>query len=225
MDKELAESYIKYQLGSMNFSPKIFISLWWFNVVLGVISVIMHHTMLFITAIVVLLIAHLLVMLRIRRVFNTYTFILASGVHSIFIGIVFDFCIYAMYCVADRMVYSDFCITIATQIFFLFLSMYIVPRIAKRHNKEKKARIFKYTWGFALLMGSIGRIGATIFSIDGMQNYLVDFFGITLGFCVYLWNYNAVNAVYCTRLIKKFHLEIDLEQLAMERLQNYPNQM
>ena len=123
--------------------------------------------------------------------------------------------------ITDRFVLVEYCVMIAIQIFFLVLAMNIVPPIAKRHNAEKKPFIIKFGWGMALSMGFFSRACVAFFSNDGMDRYIVDFFAILAGVVlVSMLNYRAVTAFYRAYLIKEFHLEIDLEQLAKEKKQS-----
>lgn len=220
MDKELAESYVRYQIGSMDFSLKAYTGMVGVNGIFCLLAIAFHHTLAFVLTVAAVWVAHLLSALLLRREWSAYSIACVGGVHFIFLVAVLNLFLYALYHVAGSFAWLEYLAAVAMQLVLFSFSMLLVPRLAKRHQKDKKPSRYTYAWaGTSFFAYFLGRNLVRHFSESNQPHVIFEILSWIIGIMSCLCTFIIANKLYLAYLIKKHDLTVDLKQLAEEREQ------
>lgn len=212
MNRELAESYVRYGINSTIFTKKNCTAFLPFNILFLLISVALFQQLYFNIVVVLIIIVAIITSMLFRMKWSAFMGLLSQATQFVIFVISIDCIYFGMYHLANMFVWLEFIISMIVQIVAFVVNFFLAVSSAKRHVVDKKPRVNAVAGAVAGLTYAGALIFCKIFLTEATLSIAMTILSFLMNIMVCLLSYVVSMAMYRAYLIKKYNLEIQLDK-------------
>ena len=212
MDRDLIESYVVYGIKSSKFVKGTCFAFLLLNAIFAVIEINIYPNFALMRMVLSTLALNVITAFLLYAKWSVISGFLSQATQFIYFGIILDCFVFAINKKTGAFVLNDFIVTIALQIIAIPVIFIIVVLSAKKHNRGKMPTTYKVSFSVGLGVSMLSSIISKFLLTNVSLNVVVTILNCVLTITIYLIWYIVISAIYRAYLVKRYNLNISLEQ-------------